>query len=133
MDLGLPFNVDKKVLALNNVQFVTTANIDAIAKENLEGRKSEMNAANTIIDKAIEEYYTDIQGRKIERAMQEVPQRVHKLREQAITSVFSKEIDTLSPDSKVVLEKVVDYLEKKYISIPMQLAKDILLNPDIYK
>jgi len=133
VDLGLPFNVDKKVLALNNVQFVTTASIETIAKENLEGRKSEMTAANAIIDKAVEEYYTDIQGRKIERAMREVPQQVHKLREQAITSVFSKEIDTLSPDSKIVLEKVVDYLEKKYISIPMQLAKDILLNPEIYK
>jgi glutamyl-tRNA reductase len=133
VDLGLPFNVDENVLALNNVQFITTANIEAVAKENLEGRKSEISAANTIIDSAVEEYYTDIQGRKIERAMREVPHQVHKLREQAITSVFSKEIDTLSPDSKVVLEKVVNYLEKKYISIPMQLAKDILLNPEIYK
>jgi len=133
VDLGLPFNVDKKVLALNNVQSVSTAGIEAIAKENMEGRKSEMSVANTIIDKAVEEYQKDIQGRKIELALREVPQQVHKLREQAITSVFSKEIDTLSPDSKIVLEKVVDYLEKKYISIPMQLAKDILLNPEIYK
>jgi glutamyl-tRNA reductase len=133
VDLGLPFNVDKKVLALGNVQYVTTASIEAVAKENLEGRKSEMSAASAIIDNAVGEYYKDIQGRKIELAMREVPQRVHKLREQAITSVFSKEIDTLSPDSKVVLEKVVDYLEKKYISIPMQLAREILLNPEIYK
>jgi len=133
VDLGLPFNVDKKVLTLDNIQYVTTASVEAIAKENMEGRKSEMMAANTIINAAIEEYYKDLQSRKIERAMREVPQQVHKLREQAITSVFSKEINTLSPDSKEVLEKVVDYLEKKYISIPMQLAKDILLNPEIYK
>jgi len=133
VDLGLPFNVDKKVLALDNVQSVTTATIETIAKENMAGRKSEMKVANEIIDKAVEEYYKDVQGRKIERAMREVPQRVHKLREQAITSVFSKEIDAMSPGSKEVLEKVVDYLEKKYISIPMQLAKEILLNPEIYK
>lgn len=133
VDLGLPFNVDKKVLALDNLQFVTTATIEAIAKENLEGRKSEMSAANAIINKAVEEYLKDMQGRKIELAMRTVPQQVHKLREQAITSVFSKEINALSPDSKLVLEKVVDYLEKKYISIPIQLAKDIILNPEIYK
>lgn len=133
VDLGLPFNVDKKVLALEGVQSVTTASIETVAKENLEGRKSEMSAANIIIDTAVEEYYKDIQGRKIELAMRQVPQQVHKLREQAITSVFSKEINTLSPDSKEVLEKVVDYLEKKYISIPMQLARDILLNPEIYQ
>jgi len=132
VDLGLPFNVDKKVLTLKNVQSVTTASIEAIAKENLQGRKSEMSAANIIIDTAIEEYYKDIQGRKIELAMREVPQQVHKLREQAMSAVFSKEIEALSPDSKKVLEKVVDYLEKKYISIPMRLAKDILLNPDNY-
>lgn len=133
VDLGLPFNVDKKVLTLDNVQSVTTASIEAIAKENLEGRKSEISAADAIIDKAVEEYYKDLQGRKIERAMSHVPHQVHKLREQAITSVFSKEINALSPDSKEVLEKVVDYLEKKYISIPMQLAKDILLNPEMYQ
>jgi len=133
VDLGVPFNVAKKVLTSGNVQAVTTAGIDAIAKKNMEGRKSEMNAANLIIDTAVEEYYRDIQGRKIELAMRGVPQQIHKLREQAITSVFSKEIGTLSPDSKVVLEKVVDYLEKKYISIPMQIAKDILLNPEINK
>ncbi len=132
VDLGLPLNVDKKVLELENVQGVTTADVEAIAKENLDGRKSEVSAANTIINAAVEEYYKDIQGRKIERAMSVVPEKVHKIREQAITSVFSKEIEGLSPDSKVVLEKVVDYLEKKYISIPMQMAKEILLNPEIY-
>ena len=132
VDLGLPFNVDKEVSQLKNVQAVSTADIEAVAKENLEGRKSEMSAADTIIAIAIEEYYKDIQGRKIEIAMSVVPQQVHKLREQALTSIFSKEIEALSPDSKEVLEKVIDYLEKKYISIPMQLAKEILLNPEIY-
>jgi glutamyl-tRNA reductase len=132
VDLGLPFNVDKEVYELDNIQSVTTAGIEVVAKENLEGRRSEMSAANKIIDKAVEEYYKDLQSRKIERAMRQVPQQVHKLREQAISSVFSKEIEAMSPDSKVVLEKVVDYLEKKYISIPMQLAKEILLNPEIY-
>lgn len=133
VDLGLPFNVDKKTLKLDNVQSVTTASIKAIAKENLEGRKSEINAAEHIIAQAVAEYHKDVRGRKIERAMSQVPQQVHKLREQAITSVFSKEISSLSPDSKEVLEKVVDYLEKKYISIPMQLAKDILLNAETYQ
>jgi glutamyl-tRNA reductase len=132
VDLGLPFNVDKKVLTLDNIQHVTTASVEAIAKENMEGRKSEISAANTIIDAAVENFYKDIQGRKIERAMSIVPEKVHKIREQAMASVFSKEIEGLSPDSKELLEKVVDYLEKKYISIPMQLAKEILLNPEIY-
>jgi glutamyl-tRNA reductase len=132
VDLGLPFNVEKNVLTLENIRAITTADVTAIAKGNLKGRQSEVSAANTIINTAVEEYYKDLQGRKIELAMRAVPQQVHKLREQAISSVFSKEINTMSPDSKEVLEKVVDYLEKKYISIPMQLAKEILLNPDIY-
>ncbi len=88
VDLGLPLNVDKNVLESDNVQSVTTASIEAVAKENMEERKSEMNAATAIIDIAVEEYYRDIQGRRIERAMQVVPQQVHKLREQAMTSVF---------------------------------------------
>jgi glutamyl-tRNA reductase len=42
--------------------------------------------------------------------------------------VFINEINSLDPQSKEVLEKVISYMEKKYISVPMIMAKDILVN-----
>ena len=67
---------------------------------------------------------------KIEIAMREVPAQMQQIKIQAISTIFSREIESLAPGSKEILEKVVDYLEKKYISIPMQLAREIMLNKD---
>jgi len=50
------------------------------------------------------------------------------MREKAVSTVFLKEIEGLSSESKLVLEKVIDYMEKKCISIPMQVAKEKLLD-----
>jgi glutamyl-tRNA reductase len=130
VDLGLPMNVEKDILKKKNVRSVTIKDLEGIARVNLKERKAEMKAAQNIIGEAVAEFYTDVKNRKIELAMREVPQRIQEIKEKAISSVFSKEIEGLNPGSREVLEKVVNYLEKKYISIPMQLAKDILMNQD---
>ncbi len=130
VDLGLPLNVDKAVLKKKNVRSVTIKDLENIAKGNMQERKEEIVHAKKIISVAVKEFYGDIQNRKIEIAMSGVPKRIQEIKEKAITSVFYKEIQSLNPDSREVLEKVVDYLEKKYISIPMQLARQILMNED---
>jgi len=130
VDLGLPPNVDKAILKKKNVRGVAIKDLEGIAKTNLNERKSEMTLAGNIIKEAVQEFYTDVQGRKIEIAMSHVPKRIQEIKEKAISSVFHKEIQSLNPGSREILEKVVDYLEKKYISIPMQLAKEILMNQD---
>jgi len=44
-----------------------------------------------------------------------------------LNQVFKQEIESLDDSSKEVLEKVLHYMEKKYISGPMKLAKDIMI------
>ncbi|HTB07199.1 MAG TPA: glutamyl-tRNA reductase [Bacteroidia bacterium] len=129
-DLGLPFNVDKSVMNRKNVKGVSIESLNDIAKKNLNERKGEMKAANEIIEAAVKAFYTDIKAREIELTLRDVPGRIQKIKHQAITSVFVKEIESLSPDSRLVLEKVMDYMEKKCISVPMQMAKEILLNKE---
>jgi len=130
VDLGLPPNIDKAVLKKKNVKSVGVKDLGELAKKNMEERKAEIKLARVIIEESIRDFYTDIKSRKIDIAMSGVPKRMQEIKEQAISSVFHKEIQSLSPGSREVLEKVVDYLEKKYISIPMQLAKKILMNQD---
>ena len=50
-----------------------------------------------------------------------------EIRETA-NEVFAKELNALNPESKEVLDKIISYMEKKYISVPMKMAKDILTN-----
>lgn len=128
VDLGLPFNVDKTVLNKTNIRAINVESLNEVAEKNLEERKAEMIDANAIIAEAVQEFYNDIKNRKIEIALGEVPERIREVKEKAITSVFSKEIESLSPESKQVLEKVIDYMEKKCVSIPMQVAKEKLLD-----
>ena len=58
--------------------------------------------------------------------MSEVPKKVKEIRELAINEVFVKELATLDSNSKEVLDKILHYMEKKYISVPMKMAKEIL-------
>ena len=59
--------------------------------------------------------------------MREVPQKIKEIKELALTQVFAKEMDEMEEASKVILDKMLVYIEKKYISVPMKMAKDILL------
>ncbi|RZK62322.1 MAG: glutamyl-tRNA reductase, partial [Pedobacter sp.] len=46
----------------------------------------------------------------------------------AMNTVFADEVQSLDEESRAILEKVINYMEKKYISVPMIMAKDILIN-----
>jgi glutamyl-tRNA reductase len=42
--------------------------------------------------------------------------------------VFARELEEMDDTSRQVLEKMLTYFEKKYISVPMKMAKEILLD-----
>jgi glutamyl-tRNA reductase len=66
--------------------------------------------------------------RKVEIAMREVPTMVKDIRSTAVNEVFKKDLLSLNDESREVLEKIIGYMEKKYMSMPMKLAKEIMLN-----
>jgi len=59
--------------------------------------------------------------------MSEVPTTIKNITSKAYTEVFAKDLEGLDNESRDVLDKFVTYLEKKYISVPMKMAKEILL------
>jgi glutamyl-tRNA reductase len=59
--------------------------------------------------------------------MRQVPNKIKQIREIAMTEVFAQDINKLDPEAREVLEKVINYMEKKYIKVPMVMAKDILV------
>ena len=59
--------------------------------------------------------------------MKDVPEKIREIKQKAVTSVFAKEIEQLDSQSRDVLDKVLTYMEKKCISIPMVMAKEIIL------
>ena len=56
---------------------------------------------------------------------------VKEIKSNAINEIFKNDLKNLDEDSRETLDKVVNYMEKKYISIPMLMAKDILIKKSL--
>jgi glutamyl-tRNA reductase len=126
IDLAVPNDLDTEILNHYDVNLIAVNNLQEVAKENLQAREKELEACKIIIEKNIEEFKQILKTRKVELAMSEVPKKVKEIRETA-NEVFAKELQGLNTESKEVLDKILSYMEKKYISVPMKMAKDILI------
>ena len=126
IDLAIPNDLDAEILNNYDVNLIAVNNLQEIAKENLLAREQELDTCKVIIEANIYEFRQILKTRKVELAMSEVPKKVKEIRETA-NEVFAKELNALNPESKVVLDKIISYMEKKYISVPMKMAKDILI------
>ncbi|RKD12451.1 glutamyl-tRNA reductase [Pelobium manganitolerans] len=130
VDLAVPNDVDPQVLKQYKVQYIEVGSLKQIAEKNLQERYHELINGEAIIERNIKEFKPILKQRRVELAMREVPVKIKEIKERALTSVFADEIGALDDNSRLVLEKVMTYMEKKYISVPMVMAKDILVNND---
>lgn len=127
VDLAIPSDLEQEVLRKNNIHYIGIESLKEEARKNLERRQKELELCKRLIDDRINEFEHLLRERRIEVSMREIPKVVKEIRERAITQVFNKELDELDPQSREVLEKMMDYMEKKYISVPMKMAKEIML------
>jgi len=130
VDLAIPGDVEHAVTKSENVHYIGIDSLKSIARENLEHRQKELERCKEIIDDAISGFRKIMRERKVEIAMKTLPSMLKEIRENATTHVFSKEIEQLDPHSKEVLKKILDYMEGKYISVPMKITKSILVKQD---
>lgn len=130
IDLAIPCDVDPEVLKQNNTYLIEVSGLKKIAQENIAEREKELEVAEKIVTQNIEEFKLIYKTRCVELAMQDVPRKIKEIKNTAVNSVFAKDIELLDDNSKEVLEKILSYMEKKYISVPMILAKDILIGKE---
>jgi glutamyl-tRNA reductase len=110
------------------IHYIEVESLKEIARKNIQERYDELVSAEQIIDQNIKEFDLVLRQRKIEIAMSEVPQKIKAIKSKALDIVFAEEINELDENSRLVLERVINYMEKKYISVPMIMAKEILVN-----
>lgn len=127
IDLAVPNDIDPLVVERYPMVYIEVSGLQAIANKNLQERYNELVHAERILEMNMVEFLPLLKQRQVELAMSEVPQKVKEIKSFALNTVFAKEIDTLDLESKAVLEKVMNYMEKKYISVPMIMAKEILV------
>ncbi len=128
VDLAVPNDTAPEVLKKFPVNFIEVHSLNEVAKRNLQERYDELTHAESIIDQNINAFILELKQRRIELAMRQVPEKIKEIRNMAINSVFAEEVQGMDEQSREILEKVINYMEKKYISVPMIMAKDILIN-----
>jgi len=128
VDLAIPNDTAPEVLEQFPVNFIEVHSLNEVAKNNLQERYQELVHAEKIIEQNIAEFLPLMKQRRIEVAMREVPEKIKEIRNNAINSVFADEVQGMDQQSREILEKVMNYMEKKYISVPMIMAKEILIN-----
>jgi glutamyl-tRNA reductase len=128
VDLAVPNDTAPEVLEQYPINFIEVHSLNEVAKKNLQERYQELVHAEAIIEDNIAEFITMLKQRRIELAMRQVPEKIKEIRNTAINTVFAEEVQGMDQQSREVLEKVINYMEKKYISVPMIMAKDILIN-----
>ena len=128
VDLAVPNDTAPEVLEQFPVHFIGVQSLNEIAQKNLQERYEEQIHAEKIIEENIAEFLPLLKQRRVEVAMREVPEKIKEIRNTALNSVFAEEVQGMDKESREVLEKVLNYMEKKYISVPMIMAKEILIN-----
>ena len=109
------------------INYLSIEYLQKISNENLKERSKEILHVEQIIADAMEAFENLFKERKVEIAMKDVPQQVKEIKNMAYETVFREDLDQLDPQAKELLDKIIGYMEKKYISGPMKLAKEIIL------
>ncbi len=128
IDISIPNNVDKSFLPNYNVEYVEVEDIRAMAKENLAFRQTEVQKATQILDQYLAEFPLLYSQRKIELAMRNVPEEIKAIKDHAMNSVFKQEVESLDEQARHLLERMMTYMEKRCIGIPMKAAREAVIH-----
>ena len=126
-DIALPADTHQDLIDTLGSKFIGMQELKAQADVNIAQRGEELEACLNIIQEGLHQVNQEIQQRRLEIAMREIPQTIKDIRSTAIGEVFAKDLENLDDNSKEVLEKILLYMEKKYISLPMKMARGVIL------
>ncbi|WP_254526482.1 MULTISPECIES: glutamyl-tRNA reductase [unclassified Sphingobacterium] len=127
VDLAIPNDIDAAVIAKHQIHYIEVSSLQQIAEKNIQERYAELDNAEKIIEQNIKEFLPILKQRRVEVAMKEVPEKIKEIKAMALSEVFANEVEQLDPQAREVLNKVINYMEKKYIKVPMVMAKEILV------
>ncbi|MDG1347754.1 MAG: glutamyl-tRNA reductase [Crocinitomicaceae bacterium] len=127
IDIAIPQDIDPAIIDNHNVHHISVSLLQKISDNNLKERSSEISHVEQIISWSLTKFNLLQKERNVELAMRDVPQKVKEIKSMAMNEVFKNDLDNLDKESKEILEKILGYMEKKYMSVPMKMAKEILL------
>jgi glutamyl-tRNA reductase len=133
IDLGVPANVSAAVAGKSQIHYINISSLKEQADANMQLRRNEMLKCEAIIHARTDQFYAIHKERRLELAFGEVPRQVKLIRELAMKEVFAKEVGAMDDGSREVLDRVLDYMEKKYNAVAIKTAKEVFLEYKIQR
>ncbi len=128
IDLAVPQDVDQEIIDSGFVDYIDVLSLEKKALENMQFRKGELYKAEAMLEEFLILFNELYKERRLELALGEIPNEVKMIRERALNSAFKKDIESLDPNSREILDKVMQYMEEKFIALPFKASKKSLLN-----
>jgi glutamyl-tRNA reductase len=126
IDLSIPNNIDSRIAETYNTNYIEIDGLKELVTENLAFREKEVINVQAIITERVAEFIKIYKGRQIELALKEVPTQIKAIRQHALTSVFKNEVSSLDDEVQELIDRMMMYMEKRCIAIPIQAAKEHL-------
>lgn len=126
IDLSVPNNVDASVVESFDMKYVDIEQLRHLSSENLEFRKAEVHSAKGLLKTQLLNFNNYFQQRQLERALNVVPKEIKEIKERAIEKVYKKQISELDENAQALISEMMNYMEKKCISVPMRVAKKLV-------
>jgi len=123
IDLAIPNNIDREVVNEFNVQYIEIEDLRNLAKENLSFRQNEVVKGRKMLKRKIDTFMELHRQRQIVKSMKNVPAEIKAVKSHAINKVFKKDMENLDEDTKELINRMMDYMEKQCIGIPMKAVK----------
>ncbi|HMU70916.1 MAG TPA: hypothetical protein PKC38_12935, partial [Chitinophagales bacterium] len=82
-----------------------------------------------LVHEFVKEFQAAYIERLVEKAHSAIPQKLHEIRLRAVEEVYAKDVASLDPHAKEVMDKLLDYMEKKYLALTMASSKSNLRHP----
>ena len=131
VDLSVPHSLHGDVVEAGEFTYIQIDDLRKLAEENLAFRANEVREARKLIGIALARFRESVQQRRVERAFSQLPNEIKAVKRRAINEVFSREIETLDQPTKELIERMMHYMERKCIGIPMRAARKAVLEEDI--
>ena len=127
IDLGVPADVAESTVAGSEFEYVGIEQLRVLAEENMGFRREEIKRAHEVLHKHLGELESAYRQRLLERAMSHLPQEIKAIKHTAVNQIFAKEIQDLDPDTRDLMLRMMSYMEKRCIGIPMKAAREAIL------
>ncbi|MCB0484305.1 MAG: glutamyl-tRNA reductase [Flavobacteriales bacterium] len=127
VDLAVPADIDSEIAFKFNAKPIDIAGLKKISEANLQVRKEALEQCRHILHEEFEDFKRRVKMRRLEVALQNVPTEVRSIRSKAVDEVFARDLQQLDDEAREVLDKVLSYMEKKFISKPMLLAREVFM------